>query len=212
MRASAPDLQSGALPIGRPTDGGRGGNRTPWGSTPRLSKPFARPNGSLPGRRPWRPTRDEMRRVRESNPQSPIGLAMFKTAWLAMPNPPAEGEGIEPPLTWETRPDLRVPSECLAARPTFHRYTKVVTQRGCKRRERESNPRWRTRPRLSGPVPYHSAIPPKERPTALCWRCVATYSTSGRNDPPTHAATMHGGRAGGHDRTPCVRSRRLTRA
>lgn len=136
----------------------------PPGAVPRrLSKPLATPHG-LPSRD--RCAFERERRVRESNPQAPWGPPRSRRLGMPMPNPPAEGEGIEPPLV--SRPDRRVPSECLAARPTFH-YGPRQWLRAFHARQSSGGSGNRThagitRPRLSKPVPCRSAIPPNGAP------------------------------------------------
>lgn len=121
---------------------------------------------------------------------------------VPMPNPPAEGEGIEPPLI--SRPDHRFPSECLAARPTFQRSSCVV-----RRRERESNPRWRTRPRRSKPVPYHSAIPPRALQSGLVMPLQSTITDDALDvEGATILPTALDSALQGHDRPAHVLGRR----
>ncbi len=100
--------------------------------------------------------------------------AAYQTKWPSFQERracEAEGEGVEPPLA--SRPDRRVPSECLTARPTF--------LFGDPRKSGGSGNRTHagmTRPRRSKPAPYHSAIPP----IGLIGRCRA--SIQGTTSPP----------------------------
>lgn len=144
-RRSAVVLQTTTLPIGCPT-----GMRKERDSNPLRHE--ASTDFESACQTQWPPFQVVVRkrRVRESNPQAVTGPPRSRRLGMPMPNPPSEGEGIEPPPVF-TRPSLskRVPYRS-ANLPDVNRaegagFEPALTV---------------ARPRRSRPAPFHSVTPP----------------------------------------------------